>query len=391
MVSKRSTGRRSRLGRALGAIALVSVAAATGALLAGCLAAPAYEGPMTRHFNGKRFRNRVEVPEKGFSDMLRWWWEREPSKWQDRRGGPAGPPPARRVDEPGRLLVTHINHSTMLLQLEGVNVLTDPVYSERIGPISWVGPRRHRDPGVRFEDLPPIDVVLISHNHYDHLDLPTLKRLARRDRPRILVPLGNSALLEKHDIPGGEDLDWGQKRRVGPLQVTFLPSRHWSGRGMGDRFKTLWGAFVIEGRAGPIYVAGDTGWGPHLAEARRRFGPMRLALLPIGAYEPRWFMRAAHLSPAEAVEAHLVLGARTSVPMHYGTFKLSDEGQDTPPVALRLALRGRDIARSRFPVLEHGRPLEVAPLPARQQAERPAPSSDTDCARRPGAAGACIV
>jgi L-ascorbate metabolism protein UlaG (beta-lactamase superfamily) len=386
---KKTRKKRNIIKRALvGAGALAVLGVATGALLVGCLAAPAYEGPMTRHFNGKRFENRIEVPEKGFSDLVKWWWEREPPEWLDRRGEPAGPRPERRVDEPGRLVVTHVNHSTMLLQLDGVNLLTDPVYSERVGPISWAGPKRHRDPGVRFEDLPPIDVVLISHNHYDHLDLPTLKRLARRDQPRILVPLGNRALLEKHDIPGGEEVDWGRSKQVGPLRVTFLTSRHWSGRGMGDRFKTLWGAFVIEGRAGgPIYFAGDTGWGPHFAEAREKFGPMRLALLPIGAYEPRWFMKAAHISPAEAVEAHLVLGATTSVAMHYGTFQLSDEGQDTPPAALRRALKKRGVDRSGFAVLEHGRPLEVAPMPAEPQV----PTSDTDCAKRPGPVAACVV
>jgi L-ascorbate metabolism protein UlaG (beta-lactamase superfamily) len=261
-----------------------------------------------------------------------------------------------------------INHSTVLIQLDGLNILTDPVYSPRVGPFSWVGPRRHRDPGIPFDELPPIHAVLISHNHYDHLDLPTLGRLAERHRPRILVPLGNTALLESEGIAGGEDMDWWQSTTVGTaLRVTLVPARHWSGRGLDDRFRTLWGGFVIEGSGGPVYFAGDTGWGRHFAEIRRRFGPMRLALLPIGAYQPRWFMKAAHISPAEAVRAHLTLGAGTSLAIHYGTFQLSDEGQDQPLFDLRRAVSGADMGDSQFWALQHGEARDVPLHPAARE------------------------
>ncbi|MCC6746097.1 MAG: MBL fold metallo-hydrolase [Deltaproteobacteria bacterium] len=317
-------------------------------------------GPRTAHFDGRRFLNQVPAREKRALDVLRWWWTRKPPEWPEKLPTPApGPRPPARVREPGRVRVTFINHATVLLQLDGVNVLTDPVYSDRVGPWSGVGPKRHRPPGIAFADLPPIDLVLISHNHYDHLDLPTLRRLAERHRPRILVPLGNRALLERHGIPGGEEYDWGQSARHGHLRVTLSPSRHWSGRGLADRSRTLWAAYVVQGSAGAVYFAGDTGWGPHFAEARRRFGPFRLALLPIGSYEPRWFMADSHLSPEEALRAHLALGAATSVAIHFGTFRLSDENWDDPPRALAAVLSQYRVPRSRFWVLEGGEAREL--------------------------------
>jgi len=334
-----------------------------GTLVSGCLSAPAYDGPTTPHFDGERFRNRVEVPEKSLWDLLAWWWERDAPEWQDQPSTTKHAAPPERVER-GRLRATFINHATVLLQLDGVNILTDPVFSERVGPVSWAGPQRHRAPGLKPEALPPIDAVLVSHNHYDHMDLPSLRRIARDHEARILVGLGNGALLEKNEIPGGEELDWWQSTRVGAVTVTFVPARHWSGRGLGDRFQTLWGGFVVQGAGGPVYFAGDTGWGPHFDEARRRFGPMRLALLPIGAYEPRWFMKAAHISPDEAVGAHLELHARTSLAIHFGTFRLSDEGQDQPPRDLRRAMQERraEAAGTAFWVLDHGEGRDVPPL-----------------------------
>jgi L-ascorbate metabolism protein UlaG (beta-lactamase superfamily) len=350
----------ARAGLWLGGVVVLLLTSAT--LVGGCLSAPAYEGKMTPHFDGKRFANPTPVAEKGLSDMLRWWWLRKPGLWPEQQEPvPPRPRPEPRVREPGRVRVTFVNHATTLLQLDGVNLLTDPVYSDRVGPFSWAGSKRHRPPGIFFAALPRIDLVLISHNHYDHLDLPTLRRLAEVHRPRILVPLGNRALLEENGIRGSEELDWWQRARHGPLAITLTPSRHWSGRGLSDRFKTLWGAHVIEGSGGPIYFAGDTGWGPHFKEARRRFGAFRLALLPIGAYQPRWFMREAHISPDEAVDAHLALGATTSVAIHFGTFRLSDEAQDDPPRELRSALRDRKLSPERFWVLGQGEARDLPP------------------------------
>jgi L-ascorbate metabolism protein UlaG (beta-lactamase superfamily) len=257
--------------------------------------------------------------------------------WRQWVNAPPGPPPPGRVDD-GRLRLTFVNHATMLIQMDGVNVLTDPIWSERCSPVSFAGPKRHRPPGIRFEDLPKIDAVLISHNHYDHLDLPTLRALQRRDHPRIITLLGNSAIMKRGGVKDAEDVDWWQEKKVAQVRVTALPSQHFSSRALSDRDANLWGGFVISGPSGNVYFAGDTGWGRHFSEIGQRFGPIRLALLPIGAYLPRWFMKPAHISPAEAIDAHVALQARTSVPMHYGTFNLGDDGETEPLEDLRRAI-----------------------------------------------------
>src|SRR5437588_11149750 len=211
-----------------------------------------------------------------------------------------------------------------------MNILTDPIWSERTSPISSVGPRRHRPPGIRFEDLPPIDLVLVSHNHYDHLDVPTLRRLSGAP---ILTPLGNAALMRRHGISASE-LDWWQTKGI----ATLVPAQHFCSRGLTDRDRNLWGGFVISSPFGNVYFAGDSGSGEHFAQISKRFQPIRLALLPIGAYLPRWFMKPVHIDPAEAVEAHAVLGAATSVAIHFGTFHLGDDGLETPVRDLQRAI-----------------------------------------------------
>ncbi len=232
------------------------------------------------------------------------------------------------------------------------------MYSLRASPLSFAGPRRVRAPGVQLDDLPPIDLVLISHNHYDHLDIDTLQRLQQRqpaDRPLLLlVGLGVGGLLKEHGIRNYRELDWGQMVNHKGLRLIFSECRHRSGRGVRDQMKTLWGSFVVQGAAGNIYFAGDTGYGPHFQEARQRYGPFRLALLPIGAYEPRWFMAAVHLNPAEAVKAHLDLGSQQSVAIHFGTFQLTYEGIDQPVIDLRKALRAQALDKEDFWVLDFG-------------------------------------
>jgi L-ascorbate metabolism protein UlaG (beta-lactamase superfamily) len=256
--------------------------------------------------------------------------------------------------------VTFVNHATALLQMDGVNVLTDPIWSERSSPVSFAGPKRVVPPGLRFEQLPPIDVVLVSHNHYDHLDLPTLRRLAAEHDPRILVPLGNRALLERAGVHGAEELGWWKSVVVADgVRVAAVPARHFSGRGMLDRNRALWAGFVVSGPAGSAYFAGDTGFGPHFQEIRDRFGSPRLAFLPIGAYRPEWFMSRVHMSPDEALRAHRILGAGTSVGIHFGTFRLADDGQDEPPERIE-ALLGEEVApRPRFWILGFGEGRDV--------------------------------
>jgi L-ascorbate metabolism protein UlaG (beta-lactamase superfamily) len=249
--------------------------------------------------------------------------------------------------------VTFINHATTLLQADNLNILTDPIWSERCSPSAHIGPKRHRAPGIRFRDLPPIDFVLISHNHYDHLDLPTLHALRRTYRPRVVTPLGNDRFLKQHGIRNVIALDWWQSFEG----ITLVPARHFCSRGLSDRDANLWGGFVIGGPSGHAYFAGDTGFGGHFAKIAERFPSIRLALLPIGAFLPRWFMEPMHMSPDDAVRAHEMLGAQTSVPMHYGTFDLGDDGEHEPVEELRRAIAER--GKPNIVILRHGEGREV--------------------------------
>jgi L-ascorbate metabolism protein UlaG (beta-lactamase superfamily) len=313
--------------------------------------APRWRGPASDHFDGARFRN-CEPTRQTEGSFLKWQASREPGVWPDHFDVPYGPPPPERVGD-GRLRVTFINHSTTLIQLDGVNILTDPVWSERVSPVSFAGPKRHRPPGIRFDDLPPIDLVLVSHNHYDHLDVATLRALRERHRPAIVTPLGNAALMRRYGMAEAFDLDWWETvRHASGIETTVVPARHFSARAISDRNRNLWSGFVISGSSGNVYFAGDTGWGNHFAEIGRRFAPIRAALLPIGSYLPRWFMHSVHIDPAQAVDAHFALGARTSVAVHFGTFALGDDGEYDPIRDLHAALAGK--GNPPFLVLDQG-------------------------------------
>jgi L-ascorbate metabolism protein UlaG (beta-lactamase superfamily) len=322
-------------------------------------AAPPYHGPRTDHFDGERFHNLTDTEHGAFGlAFWRWQWTRKPGPWGDHPDAPFGPPPPRRVGR-GELRVTFVNHSTVLIQMDGLNILTDPIWSERASPLAWLGPRRRRPPGIRFEDLPPIDAVLVSHNHYDHLDVPTLRRLAAVYHPRIVSGLGNRALFAEKGIPGAVDLDWGQEVFLSrDVRVIAVPARHFSQRGFGDRSRTLWAGFVLVGPGGPVYFAGDTGFGPHFERIHHRFGPLRLALLPIGGFRPEWFMAPVHMSPADALRADHLLEARTSVAIHFGTFPLADDGETEPPDRLAELLASDP---QRFWVLAPGEGRDVPP------------------------------
>jgi L-ascorbate metabolism protein UlaG (beta-lactamase superfamily) len=321
--------------------------------------APRYQGPITNHFNGKKFLNLDPPERKGFIDVLRWQLTSKRSSWNKWTHSQPGNRPAPRVSGKG-LRVTFINHATVLIQTQGLNILTDPIWSERASPVSWAGPKRHRSPGLRFEDLPPIDVVLISHNHYDHLDITTLVRLNAEHRPRFVTGLGNRALLTAREINDVVELDWWDAAKVSEeLSVTCVPAKHFSGRGLSDGDATLWSGYVLQGSGGNTYFAGDTGMGNHFVEIKNRFGPFRLALLPIGAYLPGWFMCPVHISPSEAVEVHHILQARVSMAIHFGTFALGDDGEFEPVLDLRKALGDKTDSHAHFWVLEHGEGRDV--------------------------------
>jgi L-ascorbate metabolism protein UlaG (beta-lactamase superfamily) len=260
------------------------------------------------------------------------------------------PPPLDGADA----IVTFIGHSTFLIQTMAGNILTDPMYSNRAGPLGVLGPRRVRQPAVRFDDLPSISIVLLSHNHYDHCDRRTLRMLGERFDPIAVTPLGNGALVRSAGIRRVEELDWWQESQTSALPITLTPARHFSARTPLDRNRALWGGFGFTAGRARIFFAGDTAYAPFFGEVRQRLGQVDLALLPIGAYEPRWFMRAVHMNPAEAVQAHLDLGAIESLGMHFGTFQLTSEGIDEPLCALEDARRERNISASRFRTLGFG-------------------------------------
>ena len=322
-----------------------------------------YDGPASDHFDGERFFLNEPMERKRFADLLRWWALGRRGPWPASVANPRADRPPVRVDG-GRLRISFIGHASLLIQTGGLNVLIDPVWSQRVSPVRFAGPKRVNVPGIAFEALPPIDVVLVSHCHYDHLDVATLSRLAATHAPRVITPLGNDTIMRDYDANiRAERYDWGDRVELGArTAVTLAPMRHWSARRLSDRNKALWAAFILETEAGRIYHVGDTGYGDgrHFRNARSRHGPFRLAILPIGAYEPRWFMRDQHINPQEAVTAYLECGAEFALAHHHGTFRLTDEAIDAPVKALAAALHANGIPPDRFRVLRPGEVWEFA-------------------------------
>ena len=320
------------------------------ALLLGLGGCARVQLPRSDHCDGARFFNRAPTARalKSLGEVLRWRFGSRPSDWPTAL--PAAPAPdLRAAVAAGTVRITMINHATLLVQFPGLTVLTDPVFSERVSPVSFAGPRRVRPPGIALEALPHVDVVVLSHGHYDHLDLDSLAQIVRRDRPPIVAPLGHAALLAGAGLGPVQELDWWQSSR--PLQgltITLTEAQHWSARGLFDHNRALWGGFGLAAAGLQIYFAGDSGYGPHFARVRERLGPIDVALLPIGAYAPRWFMQAQHMAPEEAVQAHRDLQAQRSLGIHFGTFQLTDEAIDDPPNALRAALRRAHLAAECF-------------------------------------------
>jgi len=321
-------------------------------LLSGC---SGYDGQPSDHYDGRLFYNR-DRSDKNMSDVIRMLWGSlsQSEQWPSYVENPAADRLQERVYEGVR--ATYVNHATVLLQFDGMNMLTDPVYSERVSPVSFLGPKRVRDPGIPLSALPEIDVVLISHNHYDHLDTDTLIALQAQQAksPLVVTGLGNRALLEEIGLHHVVELDWDESIELNGVKLHFVECRHRSGRGVFDHMKTLWGSFVVETTAGRIYFAGDTGYSPHFAEQGEQWGPFVLSLLPIGAYEPRWFMKDIHLNPAEAVQAHVALRSAQSLAIHYGVFQLTYEGINDPEEDLQQALTDLSVPPTQFWVLEPG-------------------------------------
>ena len=309
---------------------------------------------LSDHYDGRKFFNPHHREEPGLWETVRMLAGLRYQKWPDSVENK----PALNLNSalaPGQVAITFVNHATVLIQLPGLNILTDPVWSERVSPLGWVGPRRVRAAGIDFDALPRIDLVIVSHNHYDHMDLAVLRKLNERFSPRVLVPLGNKALLNAEGIDKVEELDWWDTSAANPqTAVTLTPTRHFSSRGLFDRNKALWGSYLIKSHGRSIYFGGDTAYSNDFKEIRSRFGPIDIALLPIGAYEPRWFMQAFHLNPAEAVQAHLDLKSRQSIGIHFGTFQLTEEEIDAPVRELGAALAKANLAPKSFVTLSEG-------------------------------------
>ncbi len=328
-----------------------------------------YGGPASDHFDGTLFFNPGgQIPGR-FGDLLKWKLRNSRPKWPARSLSPF--PKARPADrmDGGGLRLTMVGHSSMLVQMAGLNILTDPVWSERVSPLAFAGPKRVNAPGIAFADLPPIDVVLVSHNHYDHLDLATLARLKKAHDPLVLTPLGNDAII-RTAVPGMRVSvhDWGERVQVGADAVVHIePAHHWSARGTRDRRMALWGSFVVETEAGKLYYAGDTGFhqGINYRLMAQRHGGFRLAILPIGAYEPRWFMEPHHQNPGEAVQGMELCNAAFAAGCHWGTFRLTDEPMQEPVEKLAEALDAAGVARERFRALQPGEVWDVPEAAAR--------------------------
>jgi L-ascorbate metabolism protein UlaG (beta-lactamase superfamily) len=325
-----------------------------------------YNGPVSDHFDGTRFFTPDGPPPKGRRDLLRWLVDRRrrapKAKWPAWAPSPYADRPPPRVD--GAIWrISYVGHASLLIQTAGLNMLLDPVWSQRVSPFRFAGPKRVNDPGIAFADLPPIDVVLVSHGHYDHLDLATLSRIAASHRPRVITPLGNDTIMRNHDSTiAAEGHDWGGRVEIGAgLAVTLVPTQHWSARSLSDRNMMLWASFVIDTPSGRIYFVGDSGYGDGrtFRSVRDHYGPFKLAILPIGAYEPRWFMRDQHMNPAESVQALIDCGAELALAHHHGTFQLTDEAIDAPRLALAEALSAAGIAHERFRVLQPGQVWEL--------------------------------
>jgi len=306
----------------------------------------------------------------GFGSLLKWMLVHRTTRPRPKDPDPAVfarvppdfvPPRAPR----SQLTVTWVGHSSLLIQLNGLNILTDPMWSERASPVQFAGPRRWVRPGIAFEDVPPLDVVLESHNHYDHLDAPTVRRLARaHPEASWVVPLGLGAFVRTRGVSDHQvrELDWWEEHAIGSLRIAATPAMHFSSRGFGDRGDTLWCGFALssDGANGRhVYFAGDTGYHPEFGAIGERYGPFDVALMPIGAYEPRWFMRYLHMNPEEAVAAFRALNARVMVPIHWGTFKLTDEAMDEPPIRARAAWDSAGLPPSGYRQLAHGETLTL--------------------------------
>ncbi|MBA6398999.1 MBL fold metallo-hydrolase [Colwellia sp. BRX10-4] len=308
-------------------------------------------------FDGVKFDNIEPFDDKSIFDLLSWKIKAisESTPWPDEIYSKQFKPSSQRSVKP---IITVISHASVLIQIDNLNILTDPHYSLRASPVQFAGPKRVVKPGIAFDDLPSIDIVLISHNHYDHLDLDTLKRLNERDAPKFVAGLKTKSFLKKNGIEAGVDLDWWQNITANNTKITFVPSQHWSARGLFDKREMLWGGFYIENNY-KIYFAGDTGYGKFFKKIKDKLGAPDLSLIPIGAYEPRWFMKYAHLNPKDSLQAFRDLESKKMIGIHFGTFKLTDEGYNDPIESLNEEIKRLNMDPLKVIIPTFGKPYSI--------------------------------
>lgn len=293
--------------------------------------------PVTNHFDGSFFSNLDGDSKKSFLDVLKWKFTSKAEVWPE-----INPNEIKNIIPLSKIetgvKVSYLNHSSFLIQTNGINIITDPIWSKRASPFSFLGPKMVYSPAIKKENLPPIDFVIVSHNHYDHMDKESLIYLNETFSPTFIVPLNNAHILDGFGITKVKELDWWESLEISEdSKITLTPARHWSRRGLMDTNQSLWGSFLITSKDKKVYFAGDTGYGIHFKEINKRYGAVDLALLPIGAYEPRWFMKEAHMNPEDAVLAHLDLNSKHSIGMHFGSVQLTDEGIRAPLEDLEIA------------------------------------------------------
>jgi L-ascorbate metabolism protein UlaG (beta-lactamase superfamily) len=308
-------------------------------------------------FDGVKFDNIEPFEDKSILDLLKWQMGAisGSTPWPDEIDSKQFKPSSQRSVKP---IITVINHASVLIQVDNLNILTDPHYSLRASPVQFAGPKRVVKPAIAFDDLPSIDIVLISHNHYDHLDLDTLKRLNDRDVPKFVAGLKTKSFLEDNEIKAAIDLDWWQSITANKTKITFVPSQHWSARGIFDKREMLWGGFYIE-NSYKIYFAGDTGYGNFFKIIKEKLGAPDLSLIPIGAYEPRWFMKDAHLNPKDSLQAFKDLESKKMIGIHFGTFKLTDEGYNDPIDTLHEEIKKLNMDPLKIIIPTFGKPYSI--------------------------------
>lgn len=346
-------------------LAVLSAIPLSGYIIGRVISAPRYQGAVSDHFDGQKFYNPSGQKANGMKEVFKWQSDRKREKkpWNIVKNPSFGKKPTPSVYD-DNLRVTFIGHSTVLIQMDGINILTDPVWYERTSPVQWVGPKRVRPAGIKMADLPTIHLILQSHNHWDHLDIINLPKVYQRDKPLIITSLGISQFLNIHGIDKSMDLDWWDEypftKDDAELKITCLPAQHFSGRGLKDRDGTLWSGFMISSQtSGNVYFAGDSGYAAFFKEIGEKFGKIRLALIPIGAYKPEWFMGPIHCTPSEAVQIHIDVNAEKSLAIHHSTFPLADDGQTEPIDELNKALILRGVSDDDFFVLEEGKYRDI--------------------------------